>query len=88
MEEMRQSLRIIEQCLNKMPAGEIKTDDAKVCPPKRGEMKVRFCRKVRISVSTVSRGISGHHLDSYIIELYLQWHSNIFQSNFKIWASS
>jgi NADH dehydrogenase (ubiquinone) Fe-S protein 2 len=39
MEEMRQSLRIIEQCINKMPAGEIKTDDHKVVPPKRAEMK-------------------------------------------------
>ncbi|CAH8464511.1 unnamed protein product [Schistosoma intercalatum] len=39
MEEMRQSLRIIEQCLNKMPKGEIKVDDAKICPPKRAEMK-------------------------------------------------
>lgn len=40
VEEMRQSLRIIIQCLNKMPAGEIKTDDHKVCAPKRSEMKV------------------------------------------------
>ena len=40
MEEMRQSLRIIEQCLNKMPPGEVRTDDAKVSPPKRAEMKV------------------------------------------------
>lgn len=40
MEEMRQSLRIIEQCLNKMPAGEVRTDDHKVVPPKRAEMKV------------------------------------------------
>lgn len=39
MEEMRQSLRIIEQCINQMPAGEIKTDDAKVTPPSRTEMK-------------------------------------------------
>ncbi|CAG0894056.1 unnamed protein product [Darwinula stevensoni] len=39
MEEMRQSLRIIEQCLNKMPPGEVRTDDAKVSPPKRAEMK-------------------------------------------------
>lgn len=41
MEEMRQSLRIMHQCLNKMPAGEIKVDDAKIAPPKRSEMKVR-----------------------------------------------
>lgn len=39
MEEMRQSLRIIEQCLNKMPPGEIRTDDNKIVPPKRAEMK-------------------------------------------------
>lgn len=39
MEEMRQSLRIIEQCLNKMPVGEVRTDDNKVIPPKRAEMK-------------------------------------------------
>jgi NADH dehydrogenase (ubiquinone) Fe-S protein 2 len=40
VEEMRQSLRIIDQCLNQMPAGDIRTDDAKVCPPTRSEMKV------------------------------------------------
>ncbi|XP_018330861.1 NADH-ubiquinone oxidoreductase 49 kDa subunit [Agrilus planipennis] len=39
LEEMRQSLRIIEQCINKMPPGEIKTDDAKLTPPPRAEMK-------------------------------------------------
>ncbi|MCL4131498.1 UNVERIFIED_CONTAM: hypothetical protein GTU68_045141 [Idotea baltica] len=39
LEEMRQSLRIIEQCLNQMPAGEVRCDDAKVIPPKRSEMK-------------------------------------------------
>lgn len=39
MQEMRESLKIIEQCLNKMPEGEIRTDDAKVVPPKRSEMK-------------------------------------------------
>lgn len=39
IEEMRQSLNIVHQCLNKMPAGEIKVDDHKVVPPKRAEMK-------------------------------------------------
>ncbi|KAG8560258.1 hypothetical protein GDO81_014865 [Engystomops pustulosus] len=39
VEEMRQSLRIILQSLNKMPEGEIKVDDAKISPPKRSEMK-------------------------------------------------
>jgi NADH dehydrogenase (ubiquinone) Fe-S protein 2 len=40
MEEMRESLKIIEQCLNKMPTGEVRTDDYKVVPPRRAEMKV------------------------------------------------
>lgn len=40
MEEMRQSLRIIEQCLNKMPPGEVRVDDNKITPPRRAEMKV------------------------------------------------
>lgn len=39
---MRQSVRIISQCLNRMPPGEIKVDDAKVSPPKRAEMKVGY----------------------------------------------
>ncbi|XP_049293076.1 NADH-ubiquinone oxidoreductase 49 kDa subunit-like [Anopheles funestus] len=39
IEEMRQSLRIIDQCVNQMPAGEIKTDDAKISAPSRLEMK-------------------------------------------------
>ncbi|KAK4304932.1 hypothetical protein Pmani_023149 [Petrolisthes manimaculis] len=37
--EMRESLRIIEQCLNQMPEGEVRVDDAKVTPPRRSEMK-------------------------------------------------
>lgn len=39
VEEMRQSIKIIEQCLNKMPSGPIKVDDHKIVPPKRSEMK-------------------------------------------------
>jgi NADH-quinone oxidoreductase subunit D len=39
MAEMRESVRIIHQCLEKMPAGPIKVDDRKVAPPPRGEMK-------------------------------------------------
>ena len=41
MDEMRQSLRIMHQCMNDMPAGEVKVDDAKVAPPRRAEMKVK-----------------------------------------------
>eukprot|EP01137_Pigoraptor_chileana_P034029 Opistho-2@25944 len=38
-EEMRQSLRIIHQCLNDMPEGEVRVDDNKITPPRRAEMK-------------------------------------------------
>jgi len=39
VEEMRQSLRIILQCLQEMPQGEVKTDDRKITPPSRTHMK-------------------------------------------------
>ncbi|BHF62761.1 NADH dehydrogenase Fe-S protein subunit 2 ndufs2 [Sparganum proliferum] len=39
MEEMRQSIRIMLQCMNNMPSGEVKTDDGKIVPPSRREMK-------------------------------------------------
>uniref|UniRef100_A0A109PTS7 NADH dehydrogenase [ubiquinone] iron-sulfur protein 2 n=1 Tax=Welwitschia mirabilis TaxID=3377 RepID=A0A109PTS7_WELMI len=40
IEEMRQSLRIIVQCLNRMPSGMIQADDRKLCPPSRSQMKL------------------------------------------------
>lgn len=39
IEEVRQSARIMKQCLNEMPDGPIASLDRKVVPPKRGEMK-------------------------------------------------
>jgi NADH-quinone oxidoreductase subunit D len=39
VEEMRQSLRIIRQCVEQMPDGPVITDDGKIAPPPRGEMK-------------------------------------------------
>jgi NADH-quinone oxidoreductase subunit D len=39
MEEMRQSLRIIRQCVEQMPDGPSIADDRKFVPPTRGEMK-------------------------------------------------
>jgi NADH-quinone oxidoreductase subunit D len=39
IEEMYQSIKIIKQCLSNMPAGAIKTEDKKISPPTREEMK-------------------------------------------------
>jgi len=39
MEEMRQSLRIMKQCIEMMPGGPVRSDDGKVVPPSRAEMK-------------------------------------------------
>jgi NADH dehydrogenase (ubiquinone) Fe-S protein 2 len=38
-EEMRESIKIITQILNQMPIGAVKTDDGKISPPHRTEMK-------------------------------------------------
>jgi NADH dehydrogenase (ubiquinone) Fe-S protein 2 len=37
--EMKQSLNIISQCLDKIPSGLIKTNDTKMCPPTKTEIK-------------------------------------------------
>jgi NADH-quinone oxidoreductase subunit D len=39
LEEIRQSLRIMKQAINEMPAGPVASLDRKIGPPKRGEMK-------------------------------------------------
>ena len=38
MEEMKQSLRIIEQALDKLPDGPVNIDDRKIVPPPRSEL--------------------------------------------------
>ena len=40
VEELRQSLKIVKQCLKEMPIGAVMTDNHKVAPPKRGDMKM------------------------------------------------
>jgi len=39
MEEMRESVKIIDQCLARMPEGPVKVVDNKISPPARSEMK-------------------------------------------------
>ncbi|KAH9929696.1 NADH-ubiquinone oxidoreductase [Fomitopsis serialis] len=39
VQEFRESLRIIDQCLNKMPTGAVKVDDYKIATPPRASMK-------------------------------------------------
>jgi NADH-quinone oxidoreductase subunit D len=39
LEEIRQSLKIMRQCINEMPEGEITTLDPRISPPKRSEIK-------------------------------------------------
>ncbi|CCC97860.1 NADH dehydrogenase subunit D [Azospirillum brasilense] len=39
MEEMRQSNRMIRQCLKELPEGPVRAEERKVSPPPRGEMK-------------------------------------------------
>ena len=39
IEEMRESVKIMTQCINNMPSGEVINRDTKIAPPKRAEMK-------------------------------------------------
>ncbi|MBA8757305.1 MULTISPECIES: NADH-quinone oxidoreductase subunit D [Wolbachia] len=39
MAEIRQSISLVKQCIEKMPEGQIKTEDRKISPPSRAEMK-------------------------------------------------
>ncbi len=39
MEEMRQSLKLVKQCVQQMPEGPVVTGDPKIAPPKRALMK-------------------------------------------------
>jgi len=39
LEEIRQSLRIMRQCVNEIPGGPVTSVDKKITPPRRGDMK-------------------------------------------------
>ena len=63
-----------QQCLNRMPPGEIKVDDAKISPPKRSEMKVSFCgilqQEVLWHLSTILFALKASCL---LMLLKLEW---------------
>ncbi len=47
MEEMRQSVKMIQQCLEEMPSGEVMVNNPKVSPPRRQEMKTSMEALIR-----------------------------------------
>ena len=49
--------RIMEQCLNQMPEGDISTDDAKCVPPSRHEMKVKVSIRWDLSICNLEEKV-------------------------------
>jgi NADH-quinone oxidoreductase subunit D len=60
VEEMKQSLRIVHQCIANMPDGPVKTTDRKVAPPPRGEMK----RSMEALIHHFKLYTEGYHVPS------------------------
>jgi NADH-quinone oxidoreductase subunit D len=58
MDEMRQSVRIIEQALDRMPSGPIKVDNRKIAPPPRREMK----RSMEALIELFKLYTEGYHV--------------------------
>jgi NADH-quinone oxidoreductase subunit D len=58
--EMRESLKIIDQCLKRMPEGPVKTPDNKITPPSRGEMK----RSMEALIHHFKLYTEGYHVPS------------------------
>ncbi|MCH8858079.1 MAG: NADH-quinone oxidoreductase subunit D [Proteobacteria bacterium] len=58
MEEMRESTKIMLQCIEKMPSGPVTVDDGKVVPPKRAEMK----RSMEALIHHFKLFTEGHHV--------------------------
>jgi len=60
---MRESLRIISQCLNKMPTGAVKVDDHKLVPPPRAMMKESMeslIHHFKVQLSKLPSDLSDH----------------------------
>ena len=58
MDEMRQSVRIIKQCLDEMPDGPVMVDDRKIAPPPRAEMK----RSMEALIQQFKLYTEGYHV--------------------------
>ncbi|HEY9537545.1 MAG TPA: NADH-quinone oxidoreductase subunit D [Kiloniellaceae bacterium] len=66
IEEMRQSLRIMRQCIEKMPAGPVQVADHKISPPRRAEMK----RSMEALIHHFKLYTEGYHVppgDTYTV---------------------
>ena len=60
VEEMRQSLSIMRQCIENMPDGPVSVRNTKVTPPKRGEMK----RSMEALIHHFKLYTEGYHVPS------------------------
>ena len=58
IEEMRQSNKLMQQCIEKMPSGPVLSSDGKVVPPKRAEMK----RSMEALIHHFKLYTEGHHV--------------------------
>ena len=56
--EMQESIKIIRQCIEKMPEGPVLSEDHKVAPPRRGEMK----RSMEALINHFKLYTEGHHV--------------------------
>ena len=84
--ELRQSVRLIKQLIEKMPSGEIKCDDHKISPPTRAEMKVCICVSLVsnfLVVITHLLIINFYH----VTELYLQTSMEALIHHFKLFST-
>lgn len=65
VEEMRQSLQIIIQCINQIPEGPIKTDDKKITPPSRKDIKTSMEGLIH-HFKLYSKGVSIQSNETYV----------------------
>ena len=65
MEEMRQSVNIIDQCLRQIPDGPVKTNDQKVMPPSRAQTKNSMEATIH-HFKYYSQGITVPQQETYI----------------------